>query len=371
MTSRKVVIEIGDSIGNQEKEAPVKEAERKILLFNYNISNFTNLTQFMLMTFAVFFCYVLYGLVLEKIFLIPRLKKAGLYLTFVQFILYTLLAKGEMKFVLSANQPRRIPIKTYVLLAIVSIISMSLSNASLGYLNYPIQVVFKSCKLIPVLLGSFFIQKKVIKSMDFFAACLMCLGLIIFTLADSNVSPNFNPLGIIMLSVALIADAIMSNVQEKFMKSFNACNAEVIFYSYSIGSVLSFVYILMTGDLISGINAFGENAYQSYGMVLVFSITGYFGMQAVLSLVRTFGAFVAVTVTSMRKAVSVVISFILFSKPFTIQYLFGGTIVIFGIYLNLASKRHVDVIALTSSTVRKVMSWIFQKPIARFTASHV
>merc|ERR1712066_1037455 len=104
------------------------------------------------------------------------------------------------------------------------------------------------------------------------------------------------------------------------MKSFNACNAEVIFYSYSIGSIISFVYILITGDLISGINAFGENAYQSYGMVLVFSITGYFGMQAVLSLVRTFGA---VTVTSMRKAVSVVISFILFSKPFTLQYLFG------------------------------------------------
>ena len=123
-----------------------------------------------------------------------------------------------MKFVLSAPQPRRIPIKTYVLLAIVSIISMSLSNASLGYLNYPIQVVFKSCKLIPVLLGSFFIQKKVIKSMDFFAACLMCLGLIIFTLADSNVSPNFNPLGIIMLSVALIADAIMSNVQVNIFK---------------------------------------------------------------------------------------------------------------------------------------------------------
>ena len=92
MTSRKVVIEIGDSIGNQEKEAPVKEAERNILLFNYNISNFTNLTQFMLMTFSVFFCYVLYGLVLEKIFLIPRLKKAGLYLTFVQFILYTLVS---------------------------------------------------------------------------------------------------------------------------------------------------------------------------------------------------------------------------------------------------------------------------------------
>jgi len=335
MTSRKVVIEIGDSIGSQEKAVKAPP----ILLFNFNISKLSVLTQFMLMTFAVFFCYVLYGLVLEKIFLIPRLKKAGLYLTFVQFILYTLLAKGEMKFVLP-SQPRRIPMKTYVLLAVVSITSMSLSNASLGHLNYPIQVVFKSCKLIPVLLGSFFIQKKVIKLMDFFAASLMCLGLIIFTLADQSINPNFSPVGIIMLSVALIADAILSNVQvnvqksqqankkfhkpffqEKSMKSFNACNAEVIFYSYSIGSIISFVYILITGDLISGINAFGENAYQSYGMVLVFSITGYFGMQAVLSLVRTFGAFVAVTVTSMRKAVSVVISFILFSKPFTLQYL--------------------------------------------------
>ena len=128
------------------------------------------------------------------------------------------LAKGEMKFVLP-SQPRRIPMKTYVLLAVVSITSMSLSNASLGYLNYPIQVVFKSCKLIPVLLGSFFIQKKVIKLMDFFAASLMCLGLIIFTLADQSINPNFSPVGIIMLSVALIADAILSNVQVNVQKS--------------------------------------------------------------------------------------------------------------------------------------------------------
>merc|ERR1719420_808657 len=91
MTSRKVVIEIGDSIGSQEKAVKAPP----ILLFNFNISKLSVLSQFMLMTFAVFFCYVLYGLVLEKIFLIPRLKKAGLYLTFVQFILYTLVSKKK------------------------------------------------------------------------------------------------------------------------------------------------------------------------------------------------------------------------------------------------------------------------------------
>ena len=45
----------------------------------------------------------------------------------------------------------------------------------------------------------------------------------------------------------------------------------------------------------------------------------HFLLQVVLSLVRTFSAFVAVTVTSMRKALLVVIAFIIFrlaSKPF-------------------------------------------------------
>ena len=37
--------------------------------------------------------------------------------------------------------------------------------------------------------------------------------------------------------------------------------------------------------------------------------------------VRRFGAFAAVTVTSLRKAFSITLSFIIFSKPFTFQYL--------------------------------------------------
>ncbi|CAL8321145.1 unnamed protein product [Boreogadus saida] len=35
---------------------------------------------------------------------------------------------------------------------------MGLSNTSLGYLNYPTQVIFKCCKLIPVMIGGVFIQ---------------------------------------------------------------------------------------------------------------------------------------------------------------------------------------------------------------------
>ena len=77
----------------------------------------------------------MYGVVMEKLFLIPGLKKEGFFLTLVQFIFYTIMAKFEM---LQKQQKRRIPLKTYALLAGATLTTMSLSNASLGtdLLNY-------------------------------------------------------------------------------------------------------------------------------------------------------------------------------------------------------------------------------------------
>lgn len=71
--------------------------------------------------------------------------------------------------------------------------------------------------------------------------------------ADSQISPNFNTKGVIMISLALLCDAVIGNVQEKAMKTYNAPNSEVVLYSYSIGFAYIFLVMLLTGDLYSGI----------------------------------------------------------------------------------------------------------------------
>lgn len=47
-----------------------------------------------------------------------------------------------------------------MIIAFLTVGTMGLSNTSLGYLNYPTQVIFKCCKLIPVMVGGVFIQGK-------------------------------------------------------------------------------------------------------------------------------------------------------------------------------------------------------------------
>jgi len=48
-----------------------------------------------------------------------------------------------------------------------------------------------------------------------------------------------------------------------------------------------------------------------------------------------------------RKAFSIVLSFVVFQKPFSFQYLFGGLIVLLGIFLNLSAKNKNNFINLT------------------------
>ena len=113
---------------------------------------------------------------------------------------------------------------------------MGMSNASLGYLNYPTQVIFKCCKLIPVMFGGIFIQGNICWNhiciniyvaialrvweehilnrsfdilgkkygiLDFLSCLLMSVGLTLFILADSSVHPKFNYIGMSLLVIVI------------------------------------------------------------------------------------------------------------------------------------------------------------------------
>lgn len=310
---------------------------QSVKILGYNISRWSPLQQFIICSFGVFFFFLLYGYFQELMFIQPSIKSHGLYLTFYQFVLFSIFAWIECY--LEGIKEKKIPMATYVVLSLLTVATMALSNSSLQYLNFPTQVIFKSCKLIPVLVGGILIQGKKYGLVDFIAACIMCIGLIWFTLADSHISPNFHPSGIIMISLALLADAMIGNVQEKAMKKFAAPNCEVVLYSYSLGLIYLGIALVISGQLLPSIRLSNLYPLEMYGYGFLFSLTGYLGVSFVLTLVRTVGAFAAVTVTTFRKSITIALSFYLFAKPFTMQYVWSSLLVLFGVYLNLLNKQ--------------------------------
>lgn len=118
------------------------------------------------------------------------------------------------------------------------------------------QVVFRSCKLIPTMAISGFMNSKRFTCVEYGAAVAVCLGLVLFGLADFSVSPTFrygfvlvgvtlfmivlvppppiqpctirqrnppmptsqkhnSPLGMLLLFLSIVCDSILPNVQEK------------------------------------------------------------------------------------------------------------------------------------------------------------
>lgn len=311
-----------------------KPVEIKIGCFD--ISGFSPTIQFCLLSAAVFIFYLIYGYIQELIFRLEGFRPYGWYLTLVQFACYTVFGLTELQF--KADKTRRIPLSSYIIIAFLTVSTMGLSNTSVGYLNYPTQVIFKCCKLIPVMLGGVLIQGKRYNFIDVSAMLCMCVGLILFTLADSSVLPSFNTYGVILISLALVADGAIGNVQEKALKQYSGTNSEMVLYSYSIGFVYILVGLVLSGTLLPAFEFCKQYPTETYGYAVIFSLTGYIGVNIVLTLVKTFGALIAVTVTTCRKAVTIILSFIFFTKPFTFQYVWSGLIVVLGIYLNVYSK---------------------------------
>ncbi|XP_049860628.1 adenosine 3'-phospho 5'-phosphosulfate transporter 2 [Schistocerca gregaria] len=353
--------------GSIQGNANRTDTRTEIKVLCFDISTLSQIRQVVICSVGVFGFYLLYGYLQELIFTLDGFKPYGWYLTLVQFAYYTVFGFVETSV---KNVTRKIPIKTYLLLAMLTLGTMGFSNSSLGYLNYPTQVIFKCCKLIPVLIGSILIQHKRYGLLDFAAAGCMCLGLTLFTLADSQVSPKFSVLGVCMISCALLCDAAIGNVQEKSMKQYKAANSEVVLYSYSIGFLYLLSVMFFTGDLHKGINFCSEHPLETYGYALLFSVSGYLGIQIVLTLVRTSGAFAAATVTTCRKAVSIIISFMFFDKPFTFQYVWSGMLVVLGIYINVYSKNRgkTDIPELFGKVQRKLQHLLIKLKYNKYSS---
>lgn len=53
---------------------------------------------------------------------------------------------------------------------------------------------------------------------EYVSAVMLVVGLILFTLADAQTSPNFSMIGVAMVSGALVMDAFLGNLQEAIFK---------------------------------------------------------------------------------------------------------------------------------------------------------
>lgn len=184
--------------------------------------------------------------------------KFSLFLTFTQFLTYTIISyvsyRNEEK---NSFGVKKAPLKSYihyyVFVAICSFVSLGASNGALEYVNYPTQLLFKSCKLVPVMIVGIIIQHKRYPWTQYMSVLLMTIGMILLSVGGKTIDANFNFFGIILLSAALFADAFMGNIQELMYRKFNMSASELMFFNKGFSAIITGVVCLLNGQLWSGL----------------------------------------------------------------------------------------------------------------------
>jgi len=248
--------------------------------------------------------------------------KYGWYMTVFELTCFSSFAALERLFRGQDVLAHRASLPRHFLVAVAMTASRGLTNVSLQYLNYPTQLIFKSMKLITVMIGSVIILRKSYAWMEYIAAGLLVGSACLFSLGDVAVAPEYSGVGIVIVLISLIADALHSNTQESVLKEQKAPESEVMLFTNMFATVCTLLVTWGSGELWPAYEFCRENPV-AYFIFVFRACVIYLGVLCFVSTIKHFGVVTATAVTTVRKILSIVVSFLLFPKPLSLKYLYG------------------------------------------------
>lgn len=279
-------------------------------------------SRFIYLTACIMLFFGLHNYMQELIMSQPGFK-FGVVLGYLEVLGVSLCSFAERQY--KGESGRKAPLPTYFFLCFLLLISSAASNIALNYINYPTKVVFRSCKLVPTMIISTFVNKKRVSNYEYICGALISAGMVLFAFADFTVYPNYHLIGIFLVSLSVVADAFLPNYQEK-VYSQGSNELEVTFYTNILSLVAMTVTFYSTGELSEALVYTLANPHCLY-LLIIYTFLAYIAIMYHMTLIKEFGAITGVLVGNTRKALTIVISFMLFPKPYSILYVIGGLLV--------------------------------------------
>eukprot|EP00986_Skeletonema_menzelii_P013033 scaffold7387_cov145-Skeletonema_menzelii.AAC.4 len=250
----------------------------------------------------------------------------------------------------TTQQQRIIPMKTLLQISIVGVLlalAHGLGNTALQYSSYPLKVAFKSCKLVPTMALGKCVTGRSHTALQYIAALIMGMGLAVLTAADvfssktrlqSIHQESLSLLGPILLGISTVFDSAVPNLQEQLLQSAKVNTSELIFVSNVIMCLVLVAYTTYSGELVSAWTYCTQHLDASIILVCQ-GLCAYFGLQAYLAIIRDHGGVAGVLFANARKVCTILLSFVLFSKPFNVRHFLGLVLVFVGVYLGYKGKQ--------------------------------
>lgn len=244
-------------------------------------------------------------------------------------------------------------LRSYSPCAVSNALSSWCQYASLKYVSFPVQIMFKSGKLVAVMLVGRFLHGTRYSWVEYAESVLITTGVAVFSLTSR---PNYSSrdhsgwLGYIFLAIYVFSDAFTSQWQEKIYQTYGRRNTDPFQMMLGVnlfGWMLTSIGLFLSGDIPVTLEFLHHNP-RALLYLRSAGVASSLGQLTIFFVIREFGPIVFTIVMTTRQMIAMVLSVLVFGHVLPAWSLIGAAfvfgIICFQIWRNYTLARQPEVL---------------------------
>jgi len=286
--------------------------------------------------FGIVGSLLIYGLLQERIMSEPydsEFFTVSVFLVFCNRVVAVVFAFA-MTLIFREPLGNAAPLWKYVAISVSNVGASYCQYEALRYVAFPVQMLGKSFKMMPVMVWGIAISGKRYGLKDWLIALVVTGGVTEFLMTGSISAKHQNGTsvhGLILLIVFLALDGFTSTFQEKLFKEHKTTKFNQMLYVNTFSGLVSFVTLCASRDLAPSFAFLGRHP----GMIrdtLVLSASAVSGQWFIYSQVKEFGALVFAATMNARQVISILVSYATYKHPISGLQVIGLLLVFCGLF---------------------------------------
>lgn len=232
------------------------------------------------------------------------------------------------------------PMWKYCAISLANVGATWCQYEALKYVSFPMQMLGKSFKMVPVMIWAMIISQKRYDLNDWCIAACVSVGVTQFIMSGSIAAEQQSgntSYGLMLLLMFLALDGFTSNFQEKLFKVHNTSKYNQIFYVNACSSLVALLSLIASHQFVAALSFTGrhvELAKDAFNL----SLAAVAGQWFIYSEIKELGALVFAATMNLRQVVSILLSYAAFGHPLSSRQ--GLSLVV--IFSALFYKTHVE-----------------------------
>eukprot|EP00923_Selenidium_pygospionis_P050141 GHVN01086547.1.p1 GENE.GHVN01086547.1~~GHVN01086547.1.p1 ORF type:complete len:273 (+),score=39.14 GHVN01086547.1:281-1099(+) len=235
---------------------------------------------------------------------------------------------------------KREPLKQIVLTTLTYTGSLMSTNYALSHVNYPTQVIVKSAKMVPIVVGGFIVFRRRYPLYEYVSTAVVTVSLVMFNWAKimsngKSEGGDQSLLGLFFLLMSLICDGLTGPRQDKILSRYNLTSLQLMFHTNLFASIWSCLVFLSIEGIAPLVYVFNN----SVGFIGVFGLCSALGQIFIFMALRNFGSLHLALITTTRKFFTVLLSVLWFRHNLSLLQ-WAAVILMFSALLSHAYKHN-------------------------------